>query len=105
MRGGSRDLYGRSGTAILFNVCRLHTVTVRPTQFERKSVQIYYGHRNREYLSEQSYIPASLWRDHPDQEVRGFYSVLNGKTQSYLQRTATRDEVPVAETLDILADI
>ena len=104
-RGGFRDLYGRAGTAIVFNVSNLHTVTVRPTQFERKSVQIYYGHRHREYLSEQSYIPASLWRDHPDEEVRGFYGVLNDKTQTYLERTATRDEIPVHEALEILSNI
>jgi hypothetical protein len=105
MRGGSRDLYGCAGTAILFNVCRLHTVTVRPTQCERKSAQIYYGHRHRKYLSEQSYIPAGLWRDHPDGEVRGFYSVINDKTQTYLERTAGRDEVPVDKALEILADL
>ena len=104
-RGGMRELHGSAGTAVLFNVSRLHTVTVRPTQFERKSAQIYYGHRDRKYLSEQSYIPVSLWRDHPDEEVRGFYGVLNDKTRKYLERTATRDEVPVNEALEILADI
>jgi len=104
-RDGFRDLYGRAGTAIVFNVSNLHTVTVRPTQFERKSVQIYYGDRHREYLSEQSYIPASLWRDHPDEEVRGFYGVLNDKTRTFLERTAARDEIPVQEALEILTDI
>ena len=79
-----------------FNATHLHTVTVRPTKSERKSVQIYYGHRHRDYLSEQSYIPASLWRDLPDEEVRGFYGVFS---------TAARDDVPVNEALEILADI
>ncbi len=104
-RGGVRELHGCAGTAILFNVSRLHTVAVRPTQCERKSVQIYYGHRGRGHLSEMSYIPASLWRDHADKEVRGFYGVLNGKTRTYLERTAGREAVPVREALEILADI
>ena len=30
-RGGFRELHGSAGTAVLFNVSRLHTVTVRPT--------------------------------------------------------------------------
>ena len=104
-RGGIHDLYGSAGTAILFNITRLHTVTVRPTQSERKSVQIYYGHRHREFLSHQSFVPAQLWRDHQEEEVRGFYGVLNGKTQEFLKRTAGRDEVPVKEVLEILGDI
>ena len=103
-QGGIRELHGGAGTAVLFDATHLHTVTVRPTKSERKSVQIYYGHRHRSHLSEQSYIPASLWRDHPDEEVREFYSVLNGKTRKYLKSTAARDEVPVNEALEILAE-
>ncbi len=103
--GGIHDQHGVAGTAILFNLSRVHTVTVRPTQSERKTAQIYYGHRHRDYLSESTYIPTRLWRDHPDEEVRGFYGVLNGKTLEYLERTAARDEVPVNEVLEILADI
>ena len=104
-RGGVRELHGCAGTAILFDVTRLHTVTVRPTKSERRSLQTYYGHRHREYLSEDSCIPTRLWRDHPDEEVRGFYGVLNGKTRRYLELTAGRDEVPVDEALKILAGI
>ena len=104
-RGGVHDLHGCAGTAILFNITRLHTVTVRPTQSERKSVQIYYGHRHRDFLGHDSLVPAQLWRDHPDAEVRGFYGVLNGKTREYLERTAGRDEVPVIEALEILENI
>ena len=104
-RGGVRDLHGCAGTAILFNITRLHTVTVRHTPSERKSVQIYYGHRHRDFLGHDSFIPAQLWRDHPDADVRGFYGVLNGKTREFLKRTAGRDEVPVNETLEILDDI
>ncbi len=104
-RGGTHDVYGCAGTAILFDASSLHTVTVRPTPIERKSVQIYYGHRHRDHLSEMSYIPARLWRDHPDQEVRGFYGVLNGRTRKYLEHAGELEEVSVEETLEILADI
>ena len=93
-RGGIRDLQGRAGAAILFNISSLHTVCIRPTQAERKTVGIYYGHRHREYHSDHTYIPPSLWRDHPDGEVRGFYGVLNGMTRTYLERTAGRGGFP-----------
>ena len=104
-RGGIHDLHGRAGTAILFNISCLHTVCIRPTQAERKTVGIYYGHRQREFHSNTTYIPTSLWRDHPDEEVRGFYGVLNDKTREYLERTAGRDEIPVNEALEILTDM
>ena len=85
----------------------LHTVAVRPTKFERKSVQIGYAHRHREDIegASASVVPASLWRDHPDEEVRKFYGVLNSRTQKYFELTAGRDEVPVNEALEILADM
>jgi len=81
---GSVDLYGPAGTCILFNVSALHTATVRVTHAERKSVQIYYGHLSRPYLSNDSVIPATFWRDHPDASVRRFYGNLNDKTRLYL---------------------
>ncbi len=104
-RGGVSDLHGDAGTAILFNVSCLHTATVRPTKTARKTVGILYGHRHRAYLADHTYMPPSLWRDHPDEEVRGFYGVLNNKTREYLERTAGREEIPVNETLEILTDI
>ena len=82
-RGGIHDLHGKAGTAILFNISVLHTATVRKTGAERKSVQTYYGHPHREFLSNDSLIPASFWRDHSDAEVRAFYGVLNDKTRKY----------------------
>ena len=82
-RGGIHDLHGEAGTAILFNISVLHTATVRKTRLERKSVQTYYGHRHREFLSNDSLIPASFWRDHSDVDVRTFYGVLNDKTRKY----------------------
>ena len=104
-RGGIHDLQGQAGTAVLFNISHLHTVCIRPTQAERKTVGVYYGHRHREYHSDHTYIPPSLWRDHPDEEVRGFYGNLNELSREYLERTAGRDEVPFDETMEILGGI
>jgi hypothetical protein len=83
--GGIVDLHGPAGTAILFNISVLHTATVRQTQRERRTVQVYYGHRARPYLSDDSAVPASLWRDHPDAETRAFYGNLNVKTRRYAE--------------------
>lgn len=80
-RGGCVDIHGPAGTALLFNISVLHTATVRRTDAQRKTVQIYYGHRARPALSNDSAIPATLWRTHPDPEVRAFYGVLNTKTR------------------------
>ena len=85
-RRGEVDLYGEAGTAIIFNTSVLHTATTRNTTKERKSIQIYYGHRNEPYLSEDSLIPSSFWKKHTDPEVRSFYSVLNKKTIEYHKR-------------------
>jgi hypothetical protein len=82
--GGIVDLHGPAGTAILFNIAVLHTATVRVTQQERKSVQVYYGHRHRPVLSNDSTIPATLWRDDSEAETRAFYGNLNEKTRRYL---------------------
>ena len=83
-RGGVYDLHGPAGTCALFNVAALHTATTRPTTSERKTVQIYYGHRDRAPLSDDSGIPATLWRDHSDAETRAFYGVLNQRTKIYM---------------------
>jgi hypothetical protein len=85
-RGGQYHLEGPAGTCALFNVSVLHTATVRPTPAgrERKTAQIYYGHRDRRYLADDSAIPAALWRDHPDAETRAFYGVLNERTRLWL---------------------
>ena len=83
-RGGVYDLHGPAGTCALFNVSVLHTATTRPTQAIRKTVQIYYGHRQRPYLANDSGIPTTFWRDHPDAETRAFYGVLNERTRLYM---------------------
>lgn len=83
-RSGVYDLHGVAGTCALVNVSVLHTATTRPTQAIRKTAQIYYGHRDRPYLANDSGIPATLWRDHPDAETRAFYGVLNERTRTYM---------------------
>ena len=30
-------------------------------------------------------IPTGLWRDHPDPEVRGFYSLLNTRSRKFAE--------------------
>lgn len=81
--GGSLDCHGPAGSAFLFNVSVLHTATVLPTRRERKTVQVYYGHRKRPYLSDDSLVPPRFWRDHSDPKVRAFYGNLNDKTRTY----------------------
>lgn len=90
-RGGIHDLHGEAGTVILFNISVLHTATVRTTRVERKSVQTYYGHPHREFLSNDSLIPASFWRDHSDAEVRAFYGVLNDKTRKHYEEITSEE--------------
>ena len=85
-RGGVYDLHGPAGTCALFNVAALHTAATRPTSSERKTVQIDYRHSDRPPLSNDSGIPATLWRDHPDAETRAFYGVLNRRTQALYGR-------------------
>ena len=80
-RGGIQDICGPAGTCALFNVALAHTATTRPTERVRKSVQIYYGHRSHAPLANDSAIPATFWRDHPDAETRAFYGVLNERTR------------------------
>jgi hypothetical protein len=80
-RGGVVDLHGPAGTAIIFNSSVLHTATARTTEIDRKTIQIYYGHADRVFLSNDSFIPPTLWRDHVDPATREFYGKLNGKSR------------------------
>lgn len=84
-RGGISDIHGPAGTVCLFNVSVLHTATTRPTQKERKTLQVYYGHRNRKFLANDSVIPPMFWRDHQDDDVRAFYGNLNDVTRTYMR--------------------
>lgn len=84
-KGGEYHLHGPAGTCALFNASLLHTATTRPTENERRTVQIYYGHRGRPPLANDSTIPPALWRDSEDEEIRGFYGVLNDRSRLYLR--------------------
>ncbi len=84
-RDGAIDIHGPAGTVCLFNVAVLHTATVRRTEKERRTVQIYYGHRERRFLADDSVIPARFWKGHRDAEVRAFYGNLNGITRAYME--------------------
>jgi hypothetical protein len=82
-RGGIFDFHGAAGSVAIFNISVLHTATVRPTQQERKTIQTYYGHPERSFLSNDSTIPARLWRDAEDEVVRAFYGKLNPKSELF----------------------
>ena len=56
-RNGIVDCQGVAGTVVLFYIAALHTITVRVTKHERKTVQAYYGHRSRTFLRNCSIIP------------------------------------------------
>ena len=103
-RGGIHNLYGKAGTAIVFNFSVLHTATVRTTNSERKTVQVYYGHRNQPHMANDSLIPVRFWKNHPDEEVRNFYGVLNDKTRKYLE-IGGNDEKSLDEAAQILYNI
>ena len=82
-RGGVVDIHGPAGTVVLFNLSVLHAATVRQTSHERKTLQTYYGRRSGAVLSHYTTLPARLWRDHSDPEVRGFYGNLNEKSKLF----------------------
>jgi hypothetical protein len=84
-RGGVVDIHGPAGTVCLFNVSVLHTATTRPTQADRKTVQTYYGHRQRPYLANDSIIPPRFSQYDPDPETRAFYGNLNEVTRLYMR--------------------
>ena len=105
------DLYGPAGTAILFNVSVLHTATTRVTPVERKTVQIYYGHRSRPFLSNDSIMPPDFSINQADAEIRAFYGVWNDKTRTYLERikSTTADnttiQISIKKTGQMLKEI
>ena len=82
-RNGTIDFHGPAGTIVLFNIALLHTATVRRTQRERRTVQAYYGHRYRPFLSNCSVVPPRFWRNAADPEVRAFYGNLNDTSKVF----------------------
>ena len=61
----------------------LHTATTRSTDQERKTLQIYYGHRDRPPLANDSVSPPRFWKHAADSETREFYGNLNEVTRTY----------------------
>ena len=95
-RGGGVDIHGPGGTVCLFNVGVLHTATTRPTKAERKTLQTYYGHRDRDPLANDSIIPPMFWKDDPDPETRAFYGKLNDVTRLYIKAFGIEEPAAVA---------
>ena len=81
---GAIDIHGPAGTVCLFNVSVLHRANVRKGGQERKSLQVYYGHRHRPYLADDSIVPPMFFDD-PDPEARAFYGNINDITRIYLR--------------------
>ena len=99
-RNGIVDCHGVAGTVVLFNNAVLHTATVRVTKHERKTVQAYYGHRSRPFLSNCSIIPPKFCYYHPDQETRDFYGNLNDTTRMFLSAfKSEQDESKIFESV------
>lgn len=66
-----------AGAGILFNAAALHGLTRRKTPKQRRILQVYYSHPHRPAIGDNTIVPPRLWRDHPDPEVRRFYSKHN----------------------------
>jgi hypothetical protein len=74
---GTVYFHGRAGSGILLNAAALHGLTRRKTTNQRRILQVYYSHPHRPAIGDNTLVPPRLWRDHPDPEVRRFYSKHN----------------------------
>ena len=84
-RSPATHLHGPAGTCAIFNVALFHTATTRRTEADRKTVQIYYGHRDRAPLANDSGIPTRL-SEHPhDEPTRSFYGNINERTRLFMR--------------------
>ena len=91
-RDGCFDVHGPAGTVCLFNVSVLHRATGRKTDKERKTIQAYYGHRDRDFLANDSLMPPMFFNNHPDPEVRAFYGNINDITRLYMRAFGLENE-------------
>lgn len=80
---GGIDLYGKAGTAILFNAASVHAGVVRQSERERRTIHVYYGHRSQIPLSNHTIVPRRLLEAAHEAE-RLFYSRPNLSTQLML---------------------
>lgn len=74
------ELYGRAGTAILFNAGSGHAGVVKRTKQQRRTIHIYYGHRTQPPLSNHTIVPRRLLEG-GDAASRAFYSRQNLATK------------------------
>lgn len=77
---GSVPLYGKAGTAILFNAATCHAAVVRKTKSQRRTIHIYYGHHDQPALGNHTIFPARLLNS-PDEQTQRFYSRPNTITR------------------------
>ena len=74
------ELYGRAGTAILFNAASVHAGVVKQTLEQRRTIHIYYGHRSLPPLSNHTIVPRRLL-EAGDEASRRFYGRPNLLTE------------------------
>jgi ectoine hydroxylase-related dioxygenase (phytanoyl-CoA dioxygenase family) len=77
---GSVPLYGKAGTAILFNAATCHAAVVRTAKTQRRTIHIYYGHRDKPPLGNHTIFPARLHKS-ADEATKRFYSRPNTITR------------------------
>jgi len=74
------DIHGPAGTAILFNAANLHDARHRTTDYERRTIHIYYGRRGLPPLSLHTIFPDRLV-NHPDPDTRALFDRPNEITE------------------------
>jgi hypothetical protein len=57
-----RDIFGRAGTAIVFNAGSTHTVILRSTTRERRTAQVYFGRAAHPCISNDTIVPDRFFR-------------------------------------------
>jgi hypothetical protein len=57
-----REIYGRAGTAIVFNAGSCHTAIIRQTTKERRTAQVYFGQRSQLCISNDTILPGRFFR-------------------------------------------
>ena len=78
------ELYGKAGTAIIFNAGSGHAGVVKKTQRERRTIHIYYGHRRLPPMSDHTVVPRRLVEG-GDEDARHFYGRPNLATALALE--------------------
>ena len=78
------ELYGKAGTAIVFNAGSGHAGVVKKTQCERRTIHVYYGHRRLPPMSDHTVVPRRLVEG-GDEAARHFYGRPNLATTLALE--------------------